>query len=344
MDKRQTQISLPLHLPEREFKEQVKQHWNITFARQGRISVYGKRMMALVLGQIRDNDTVLKPYYQMNISDIVRHADLSGNSKSPYGIAKKALDELAMQLWRIEDVQTKTYRPKQLINTMTSQIEDGFEYGYEDGIITIVINPHLEPYFVEMAHYTTFQVDNYMKFKSWYSMRFWEILSAYKDTGKWYVPLEDYRSLMDCEKKYKDVNRLIEVTTTEPLEELKGTPLEFTFEKVFKKFSGRGRPPVIGLNFDLITSKLTIEQTLEKWKKSSPEHNEVITELNTKWKIPPATLVKYLPVIKMDGAKKLINSFKKKDHPTSIRKIDDRAKFCSSAIKKASMLIDPTIK
>jgi hypothetical protein len=105
MDKRKTQISLPLDIPEKEFKDQVKQHWNITIARQGKISVCGKRIMALVLAQIRENDSHLKKYYQMNASDIIRHSELSGLSGSAYQVAKKALDELARQIWSIEDIE-----------------------------------------------------------------------------------------------------------------------------------------------------------------------------------------------------------------------------------------------
>lgn len=334
MDKRKTQFSLPLNMPEKEFKDQVKQHWNITFARQGKISIYGKRMMALVLAKIRENDTEIKPFYQMKVSDIMRHSDLSESSKSPYEIIKKSLDELARQLWSIEDIGKKIYRPKQLINTSTNQEKDGFEYGYHDGIITIVLNPNLEPYFIAMAHYTSFQIDNYMRFKSWYSMRFWEILSAFQDKPGWYVSLEEYRKLMDCEKKYKDVNRMIDVTTFEPLQELKGTVLEFKIEKVFDKFSGRGRPPLVGLNFLFVKEKLTPEATLEKWRLKSPDHEKTITSLWKKWKIPAVVLVKHLPIIKMEVAKNLIKSFEAKER--SNRKIDDREKFCSSAIKKKS--------
>lgn len=334
MDKRKTQTSLPLNIPEKEFKDSVKQHWNITFARQGKVSIYGKRMMALVLSQIRGNDVQMKPYYQIKVSDIISHSELSSSSKSAYEVAKTALVELARQIWELEDIEKKIFRPKQLINTATSQKKDGFEYGYEDGIITIVLNPALEPYFIEMAHYSSFELSNFMKFKSWYTMRFWEILSAYKDTGKWYISLEEYRKLMGCEKKYKDLNRLINATTAEPLEELKGGDLEFTFEKVFDRFSGRGRPALIGINFILVNAQKTPEMKLEEWKAISLDREMTINDFIKRWKIPAVVLVKHLPILKIDGAKRLIKSFEEKER--SNRKIDSREKFCTKAMKMMS--------
>ena len=51
-------------------------------------------------------------------------------------------------------------------------------------------------------------------------MRLFELLSAKKDTGIWRVTIEEYRKLMDCENKYKEVKNLIDKTTAEPLTEL----------------------------------------------------------------------------------------------------------------------------
>lgn len=338
MDKRKTQISLPLNLPEKEFKDTVKQHWNITFSRQGKISIYGKRIMALVLAQIQENDNQLKPFYQMDVSDIMRAGEVKG--KSAYQEAKKALDELAVQIWRIEDVENEIYRPKQLINTSTLESKEGFEYGYKNGTITIVLNPALEPYFVELSHYTRYELKSYMSFKSWYSMRFWEILSAYQDTGIWRVSLEEYRKLMDCENKYKDVSWMIKQTTAEPLEELKGTSLEFSEpKKIPAKFHGRGRPPVVGLEFVLKHSLLSDDETLAEWAKHSEAHARMIHTLHRTWKITGACLRKYLPIIKMEGAQRLLRQFEEMEAPGTKRKIDNKEKYCNSAIKKMAIEI-----
>jgi plasmid replication initiation protein len=323
MDKRSTQLSLPLSTEGKEIKEIVKQHWNITFSRQGKISVVGKRIMALVLAQIQDNDMSIKKYYQMRISDVMDASDAKG--KSTYDTVKKALDELARQVWSIEDLEKEIYRPKQLINTSTIEAKDGFEYGYVKGLITIVINPALEPYFIGMAHYTKYEIGNYMKFKSWYSMRIWEILSAYKDTGVWAVDLEDFRNLMDCKDKYPKTPDLIKYTLTEPLEELTGTALEFTFEKVLAKYHGKGRAPVVGLQFTLVKRALT--KVPESWFRTSERHARILTHLIEKWEIEEANICKYGEALTLNGMAKIIKQFQEKQ--LSNDRINDKKKYCN---------------
>lgn len=339
MDRRKTQISLPLNIPEKQFKEDVKQHWNITFSRQGKISVFGKRIMALVLTQIQENDNKLKPYYQMDVSDVMKAGETG--SKSAYEHAKTALDELARQIWSIEDIDNKIYRPKQLINTSALEKKEGFEYGYKNGVITIVLNPALEPYFVQMSHYSRYELNNYMKFKSWYSMRLWEILSAYRDKPKYHVSIDDYRKYMGCEKKYPKVRDLILKTTAEPLEELKGTDLEFKVDSVLAKYHGKGRPPVVGLEFTILKPR-PVKTDLEQLKEFSnpngkhPDHEALVLDLHQKWKVTAACLIKYLPIIKMEKAKEIRRQFEMMESIGSKRKIDNKERYCTSVIKKAA--------
>jgi len=335
MDKRSTQLSLPITVEDKEFKEVVKQHWNITFARQGKISVVAKRMMALVLAQIQDNDMKLKPYYQMHASDVVMNND----GGSAYDHCKRAFEDLASVHWMIEDIEAQEFAPRHILDTTKVKKKDGFETAYKKGQITLAINPALEPYFIGMAHYSKYEIGNYMRFKSWYSMRLWEILSAYQDTGAWYAPLEEYRKLMDCEKKYPLTKDLINKTLAEPLEELKGTNLEFTYKKVFSKFHGKGRPPVIGLEFHLIRSRLT--KVPQGWFDTSERHNRVLTRLIQKWKVDQAHICKYAEALTLDGMAEIERQFVDKEN--SKNKIENKKKYCNAAFVKAGKKAKITI-
>jgi plasmid replication initiation protein len=329
MDQRKTnQLTLPFDVPKREFKNHVKQHWNITFARQGQISVYAKRIMALVMAQIRENDHKLKKYYQIHASDIIEAADLKG--KSPYSVCKKALDELAAQIWRFEDLEKEIYRPKHLINTSTIEKKDGFEYGYVDGLITVVLNPFLEPYLVELSHYTKYQLENYMKFESWYSMRLWEILSSFRDQGWWYVTIEEYRKLTDCENKYPKVFDLIKKTLAEPTEEFKGTQFEFEVDQIKAQTPGKGRKPVVALEFRFKTEMKTIPPS---WYKTSRKHDFVLRELVQKYKVEEINIIKYGRFIGLEGLAQLRYQFEIKQ--LSSKKINDFAKYCNKVLIEA---------
>lgn len=169
---------------------------------------------------------------------------------------KKAFDELTDLKWLIEDIDTKYFAFRHLLDTTKTLKNDGFKCSYKDGMITIVLNPALKPYFIELAHYSIYELKHYMHFSSWYSLRIFELLSAFKDTGIWWVTIDEFRQLMDCEKKYPLNKDLLKYTLTEPPLELESTELAFTYEPVLDMYAhGRGRKPVIALEFRLKKAK-----------------------------------------------------------------------------------------
>lgn len=337
MDKRYTQISLPLNLPERELKDNIKQHWNITFARQGKMSVIAKRMMALILAQIHDNDNRLKPFFELHATDVIIGSSDSGKV---YKDIQQAFRDLASAVWIIEDLDLRKFEPRNLLDTTKTEKKDGFKTAYNDGRITIALNPALEDYFIALSHYTRYELKHYMKFKSWYSMRLWEILSAFRDTRQWNVSIAEYRKLMDCEKKYlKSPNLLVENTTAEALEELKNTDLEFTVEKIFGRVPGVKKPKIVALEFKLVkevASDLERLRIFSNPKNTHPDHEALAIDLHQTWKIPVNSLIKYLPAIGMGKAKEIRRQFQMMESIGSKRKIDNRERYCTSVLKKAA--------
>jgi plasmid replication initiation protein len=338
-DKRSSQISIPMNHHEKELKEIAKQHWNVTFAKQKKISVVAKRIMDNVLGQIQENDLKLKPYYQIHVSEVVNSSDKGG---SAYDLTKRAFNDLAQTSWMVEDIENQYFAPRHLLDTTKVNKKDGFETAYKDGMITIAINPYLEPYFIQIAHYTKYERGQLKKFTSWYSVRMWEILSGFEDIlqkgEKWYVSLEKLRGWMDCEKKYKNNTKdLLHNMFKEPLEELKGTKLEFDYEKVFAK-GVKGRPPITGLNFYLINPQglKSATQKLNGWSERSPDFKRAVDK-GREWKISDENLAKCLPILKKD-VWKLYKSFAEKQ--TSNDRMDSIPAFCNGAILTAAKLRD----
>ena len=145
-----------------------------------------------------------------------------------------------------------------------------------------------------------------MTFKSWYSMRLFELLSAKKDTGIWRVTIEEYRKLMDCENKYKEVKNLIDKTTAEPLTELEKTDIAFTVEEITEKVRGtKGRPPIVALEFRLKKIKLKQIPDVE-----IPEDTrKIIDRLMKRYQVSEPNIVKYLKAIGTVETRKLLNSW-----------------------------------
>lgn len=240
------------------YKDQIKQSWKFTFARQKRMSVYAKRILAMVFSQIEENLGELKPYYQFKVNDLRCQANLTDNAV--YRRTKEALIELASTVFEIENEKEQRWMPVQLLSTsgeVPTQIHNG--------VATVVLNHRLAPMFLQLRHYTSYKLKAFLALNSWYAMRLYEVLSAFEDTGWWQCSVEEYRHVMDLlprkknEKvKYSDVNRLIERTISGPQQELEKTDMAFDFVCKRKK-SNRGKQQIVGFCF-------TIRRVVEKAK------------------------------------------------------------------------------
>lgn len=329
---------------EPEFKGEVKQHWNVTFAHQKKISVYGKRILARVIDQIRDNDYQLRDFYQLHISAILEGTDIE--TDTAYAKIRGALYELADIKWEFESTEqnSKEWYFRHLLDTTKEE-----RVGYKNGIITILLNPRLAPYLVKAAHYTKFPLSGYMNLKSWYSMRFFEILAAMEDTGWWEVPVEEYRQYMDCwheyDKrgqikkgkdgkpllKYPNTKLLIDNTMKEPEKELAGTDYDFTFIPIYEnERPGRGRKKIIRFRFELKKGPL-LKHIPESWL----EHTETgsIVQRLRDWKVTDTNIAKYAPILKQQGALELLKAWEAKNR--SNRHIDDKLRYCNAAFVRA---------
>lgn len=318
-DLRSTQLVIPMNYSKEDVKVYVKQHWNVTFARQKKVSIYAKRIMAKVLTMIRDNDKDFQPYYQFYATDVATEGEAN---TAIYRNVKSAFDELTDLKWLIENIEKTRFAYRHFLNT------SDINCGYKDGVITIVLNPILKEFFIEMSQYSIYEIKHYMTFKSWYSMRLFEILSAYKETGVWWVKIEDYRELMDCKDKYDNTTLLLQYTLKEPLIELAKTECAFEYKPIYADLKqGRGRKRVVALEFKL--KKVALVKIPKEWYDLSPAHAKLLDILLNKYKVTEKNITTYVNYIGIDGAKKLIADWVKKDN--SERKIDDKVKYCNAA-------------
>lgn len=335
-DKRSTQIALPLRYDSNTVKTYAKQHWNITFARQKKVSVLAKRIMARVMAMIRDDDSDFRPYYQMHVTDVIPQ---NSDKSSAYKEIKTAFNELTDLKWLIEDIDKQRFQYRHLLNT------SDVNCGYDNGNITIVLNPILKPYFVEIAHYTTYELKYYMHFSSWFSMRIWETLSAFQDSGVMIKTVDELRQILDGDEKYADnPTKFIEKTLAKPIEELANTPLAFTYEILLdKSHKGRGRKPIWGVRFDL---KNKIPKEIPKaWYQYSDEHKNILKLLKDRWKIPEKDITKYIKAIGMERAKELQSAWYKRNQTDD--PIKNPGAFCTTVWRaegeKAMLKKEPII-
>lgn len=316
--KRYGEVILPYETDKIEVSSYVRQHWNVTFGRQKQVSVYTKRILTLILAQIEQDGKTIRDLYQFRVEDIK-----NPNAPTvPYAHIKDAFDELTDLKWFFEDEKKTKFSFRHLVNN--SRVE----CGYNNGIISIALNPVLTPYFIALSHYTTYELKWYMTFESWYSIRLFEILSACRDTGFWQIDIDKYRDLMDCNDKYDRINDLIKKTTTEPLKELERTKMAFTLEKIYeeKKPGQRGRPMLRALRFEL--KKVQPTKISKTWFETlTKEGQKICNELTKKWLISEANIINYGQILGVKEMKNIISQFKQKEQ--SNRAIDNKQAYCN---------------
>ncbi|RYE05501.1 MAG: RepB family plasmid replication initiator protein [Rickettsiaceae bacterium] len=314
---------------------EVRQSRLMTFSHQRRISVYSKRILARVLEQITRDDQQLRPSYQLRVSDIV--ADTEITEVSARSFAKHALREMSLTHWEFEDPQTKAWYLLPLLDSTKET-----RVGLDRGVITIVLNPQLAPYFVQISgQYTICKLDGYMNLHSWYAMRFYEILSTFRDTGWWEVSLIEFRQLMDCgpeldesgqpikeesgklRMKLAETKDLIKRTVEYAQRELASTPLAFTYQPIHAHQTGPGRKKIVGLRFNLINIVPT--RIPAHWF----DHEKVAKVIAwlRDFKVTDRNIVTYLPVLFPSGTHELIRAWEKKQG--SNHRIDDKVKYCN---------------
>ncbi len=316
-DKKSTQMTMPFDLKGQDIKPYVQQHWNITFARQKKVGVMAKKIMTHVMAQIKRDDSAFKPYYQLRVADIVPSDAIHGQV---YSHVKKAFDELTDLKWLIEDLENEKFAYRHLLNTSHAKC------GYDKGLITIALNPLLKDYFIELSHYSTYDLKWAMVFKSWYSMRLFEILSAFKDKPFWVVSIDEYRKLMDCETKYKENKDLIKKTLDAPLIELEPTSASFSVEEIKDTSrTAKGRKSTIALKFHL--KKYKPKGNLDDWSSFSEEHSKTLERLTKRYRVSEHNILTYAKIIGMKTIRELLNSWDIKD--ASANPIQNKMAYCN---------------
>lgn len=305
--------------------------------------------MARVLEQINYGATTLCPAYTVGVMDLIRDTNL--DPRDVYKYAKAAVDELADVRWNFEDMEKKIFIPRHLLNTSLPAQEAS---RVNEGLITIVLNPALAPYFVNLAgSYTTFNVSRYLELNSWYAMRLFEMLASWEDTGVWYVSVEEYRLVMDCGPvldklgkpkknkagelvmKYPATKDLIEQTVARSQQDLADTPYAFEYVAVLEAKQGTGRRKISHLEFRLLRPKrLTIPT---EWLEDAASLR-LIDGLR-KFAISDHNILAYWDVLKPSGLGKLLREWQLKENGPA--RINSKVSYCNAAlVREGKKLIE----
>lgn len=177
--------------------ELIESSYRLTLT-EARIIFYG---LSLV------NPTAKDFNYQFRI-DIKAFAKMFGleNSKDLYGQLKTA----AMDKFWLREFTFPTTNDRKLRVGWLS----GIEYGDKEGYLKIFINPQLQPFLHQMHNnFTSYHLENISKFKSIYSVRFYEIAlmqlkKSPRATVSFKILISEIKETLEIVEKYSRFSNL----------------------------------------------------------------------------------------------------------------------------------------
>lgn len=142
----------------------------------------------------------------------------------------------------------------------------GFLISQKDKVITISVNPELQPVLNKIASWTRFGLEDFVNLRSSYSKTMFRLLKQYRTIGKRYFTMTEFRYLLDIPKSYRVSS--IDDRVLKPIKE-ELAPI-FAGLKIKKKHSGQGRK-VVGYSVT--------------WKREKPNKNDFKQLLDQQIKI-----------------------------------------------------------
>lgn len=97
----------------------------------------------------------------------------------------------------------------------------GFSYKAGEGEFTFHINPNIQPYLLNLKKYfTRYRLASVYQFSSASTWKFYENLNRWKNTGAWYISLDELKLLLGVENKYPRFNSFRERCIESSLKEI----------------------------------------------------------------------------------------------------------------------------
>ena len=297
--------------------------WNFNLKGMTTIGKVSRKIVTHVFSQIDKNDR--GHIYQVPIAQIIE-MDAELSKQNLFREAKTCAEDLSRIAFFISSEEEDSVIPIHFLDTTKKESPSG----YKNGVFTVRLNPIVEEWFVNFKQYVTHETKLLFNARSFYTWQFIWALSRWNDseTGKWVVPVEEYERFMDCHRtfnkrgkekrvngksvpKYNSVTKLLDRTTSEPLEELKGTPLEFKIGEhiVDTAKRGSGRKPITHFVFELVRIKPT-KIPMEWW--GDQKRSECLKKM-LNWGISEKKIVEYAMLFRKD-IYKIVDEIARENH------------------------------
>lgn len=208
-----------------------------------------KNIIYMVLAQIKESDPANK-LYRVSVKEM---AQIMGSKELNFESYKQATSKLVTRLIECRNRLTNNY--------LQVTFAASAEYLTGQGVIEIEISSKIRPFYVELSQqFTKLQLKSALSLKSVYAKRIYELLSMYKNmkNPKFTQDLHELKTMLGVidSKTGKDSyvsfglfeKRVLDIAK----KEINGqTDLIFNYLPKYGDKQGRGRKPVIAVEFDV---------------------------------------------------------------------------------------------
>jgi plasmid replication initiation protein len=207
-----------------------------------------KNILYMVVAQVRKEDPPMK-MYQVSVKEM---ANLTGSDELKFETYKKATEKLVGRVFQ-------TVLPNG--NLLQASFFASAEYKKGTGIIELELSQKVRPFYVDLSQrFTKIQLVAAISLNSAYAKRIYELLCMYKNMkdktfSRNLTELKTMLGVIDPktgEDSYptwtKFETRILEVAA----KEINGhTDLSFTYKPIYGDRPGRGRKPVVEVDFEV---------------------------------------------------------------------------------------------
>jgi len=114
--------------------------------------------------------------------------------KNAYHQLREATDNLYERDIKIREAKTRKRR----------RWVQGADYNDSQGSVTLSFSDYVKPYIGQLnGLFKSYQLKNVCSLKSIYSIRLYELLNQWRDTGKRYIRLDDLKMMLQISDKYE---------------------------------------------------------------------------------------------------------------------------------------------
>lgn len=196
-----------------------------------------RRVFLKMISLIRPDDSDFKDFY-LSVKELAE--EIGTSAKSVYADLQRATESMIKRVVKIRE-KDKVIQVG-LISSAT--------YYEKKGILQIRFDPALKPYLLQLRNnFTVYGLQQALKFKSFYSLRIYEMLKQFQSTGHRFVLLEDLRFSLGLEEgEYDRYGHLKSRILNHAQKELANSDMPFSFKEV------KSGKKVIALDFKFAAS------------------------------------------------------------------------------------------